>query len=49
MTLRLDDLLAMKSDDLHAIVARGAPLDLDALADAAHALWQRAQRLEGRA
>jgi hypothetical protein len=33
MTLRLDDLLAMKSDDLHAIVARGAPLDLDALAD----------------
>ncbi len=33
MTITLDDLLAMKSADLYAIVDRGAPLDLDALDD----------------
>lgn len=33
MTITLDDLLAMKSEDLYTIVDRGAPLDLDALDD----------------
>ncbi len=33
MTLRLEDLLTMKSADLHALVARAAPLDVDAVAD----------------
>jgi len=33
MTIQLSDLLSMSARDLHAIVERGAPLDLDALAD----------------
>ncbi len=33
MPIRLDDLLKMSNSELHAIVQRGAPLDLDAIAD----------------
>ncbi len=33
MTILLDDLLAMTSQDLYAVIDRGEPLDLDALAD----------------
>jgi hypothetical protein len=33
MTIRLEDMHAMSARDLYAIVERGAPLDLDAIAD----------------
>lgn len=36
MTITLDDLLAMSNDDLFAIVQRGTPLDLQALADTSY-------------
>jgi hypothetical protein len=36
VTITLDDLLAMSNDDLFAIVARGTPLDLEALADTSY-------------
>jgi hypothetical protein len=36
MTITLDDLLEMSNDDLFGIVARGAPLDPEALADTSY-------------
>ena len=36
MAIELDQLLKMSGDELMAIVARGAPLDLDALADTSY-------------
>lgn len=36
MAISLDDLLAMPSTEVHAIVERAAPLDLDAIADTSY-------------
>lgn len=36
MTIRLEEMLSMKSGDLRAIIERGAPLDLDAIADSTY-------------